>query len=195
MRKLFILMTLLICFLAGCSEGKTDAYNSDLRSVADNMLNNASEVEKVLVMYSTVWSYSIENRSPIPVQQMAEKIGVDRDVILEHFVINSAGNVPNDFSTNIHSIKSYYESTGVLGNIKEKSDDIKSKISELNNPPKDFENVYDEILDMYTLTEEFLEMALNPKGSLQSFNENFNRLSSDIASKYKRIEVVMPSGD
>ena len=63
----------------------------------------------------------------------------------------------------------------------------------MNNPPKGYEKVYDELLDMYTFSEEYLEMALNPSGSLQSFNEDKNRLSSDILSQHKRVEATMPN--
>jgi len=53
--------------------------------------------------------------------------------------------------------------------------------------------VYDETLDMYSHTEELIEMALNPSGTLQAFIENKSQLSSDITSKNKIIEAIMPS--
>lgn len=190
-----LFLSVVLFALTGCGGKKTAEYKNDLQSVADKMLDNSAKAEEILNQYSTVWDHSIKSRSAIPIEEMSAVTGFEQDVIKEHFEINNAGNIPNDFSTNIHSLNSYYEGTGQLKEIKNASDDIKSKISELNDPPEDYKKVYDEVLDMYNLSEEYIEMALNPSGSLQSFNEDKKRLSSDILSKYKRIEVIMPSED
>ena len=108
------------------------------------------------------------------------------------FPINAAGNLSNDFSTNIYSLQTYYEGTGKLDEIRNETEKIKNKVSELNNPPPNYEKAYDELLDMYTFYEEFKEMALEPKESMKSFNEKKNSISSDILSKYKRIDTLIP---
>ena len=181
--------------LAGCNSEETTSYRSDLQSVADKMLENGATVETLLYQYSKVWSYSIESKGAIPVQEMMALTGFSEDTVRDHFEINGAGNITDDFSTNIHSLNLYYVSIGSLEEIEEASKDIKSKITELNEPPEGYEKVYGEILDMYTYSEEYIEMALNPNGSLQSFNQNKNQLSSDILSKHKRIEATMPSDE
>ncbi|MCR6116613.1 hypothetical protein HXA31_19995 [Salipaludibacillus agaradhaerens] len=194
MKKILFVSLLLISLftLIGCNSQAAE-YKSDIQSVADKMLDNASEAEIILDKYSSVWDYSIKSSAAIPVEEMVQVTGFDPSDIENHFVINAAGNIPDDFSTNIYSVNSYYEESGALGEIENEANEIKEKVNELNNPPKDFEKVYDELLDMFTYTEEYIEMALDPSGSLQSFNEEKNQLSSDIASKHKRIEAVMPN--
>ncbi len=190
-----IALLLLASFLAlvGCNNKEGEAYKKDLQDVADKMLDNAAEVEVILDQYATVWDRSIKSKGAIPVEEMSTVTGFEQDVVEEYFEINAAGNIPKDFSTNIHSLNSYYDGTGKLKEIQDASDDVKTKINELNKPPEGYKKVYDELLDMYTYTEEYLEMALNPSGSLQSFNEGKNQLTSDISSKYKRVEAVMPN--
>ncbi|MEX3715422.1 hypothetical protein ABFV99_23910 [Cytobacillus horneckiae] len=197
MKKASLVLIILFSLFAlvGCNSKKTMEYRSDLQNVTDKMLENASEVEEMLNKYSTVWSYSIESRGAIAVEDMATITGLEQDVILEHFEINSIGNIPNDFSKNIHSLNSYFSETGDLEKLENASEEIKSKIKDLNNPPENYEKVYDEVLDMFTYTEEYIEMAINPDGSLQSFNESNNTLSAEILSKYKRIEAIMPNED
>lgn len=194
MKRFFVLLIILfsLFIVVGCSGKKTAEYKEKLEDVTEKMYKNSSEVAELLDQYSEVWSYSIESRGAIPVEVMSLVTGLDIDSVEEHFSINSAGNISDDFSSNIHSLNSYYESIGVLGEIKDTSDEIKEIVSELKNPPSEFEKVYDEVLDMYNLTEEYVDMALDPNGSLQSFNEDKKKISSEIDSKYKRIEVVMP---
>lgn len=129
----------------------------------------------------------IESGTAIGVGKMAIKTGLDEEVIRDYFEINSIGNVSGEFSSNVNSLKSYYRAIGKLEEIEEISKEIKNKINELNDPPKGYEKVYDEVLDMFIYSEEYIEMALNPSGSLQSFNEDKNRLTSEIVSKFKRI--------
>lgn len=193
MRKIFLLILLSLTTLVGCNNKETTEYRADLQSVADKMLENVAEAEVLLEQYSNIWRYSIESKGAIPVQEIVALTGLEEEVVREYFEINAAGNIPKDFSINIHSMNSYYDATGALGELKETSNEIKNKMSTLNEPPLEYEKVYDEVLDMYTRSEEYIEMALSPKGSLESFNEDKNQLSSDILSKHKRIEATMPN--
>lgn len=194
MKKVLLPMSLLIFILVGCNSQGAQ-YGEDLQTVADEMLDNATKTEAILDQYAAVWDHSIKSKGAIPVAEMTALTGFAQDDVEEYFEINTAGNIPEDFSTNIHSLNAYYEDSGELEDIRNAADSIKSKMAELNDPPDEFEKAYDEVLNMYNYTEEYIEMALNPSGSLQSFNENKNQLASDIISVYKRIEVIMPSED
>lgn len=193
MKKVLLPMSLLIFILVGCNSQGAAQYGEDLQTVADEMLDNATKTEAILDQYAAVWDHSIKSKGAIPIVEMTALTGFEQDVVEEYFVINAAGNIPEDFSTNIHSLNAYYEGTGELEEIRNASNNIKNKMAELNDPPDEYEKAYDEVLDMYNFTEEYIEMALNPSGSLQSFNETKNQLASDIVGVYKRIEVIMPS--
>lgn len=192
MKKKIVAILALMFVLVGCGVS-SEEYSNDLQSTADEILENSTEIEDVLNMYSKVWDYSIQSRSAIPIEEMMAVTGFDEETVREAFEINIADNVPNDFSINIHSLVSYYEGTGKLKEIEEKSNETKEQISDLNNPKDEFESAYNEILDMYDLSKQYLNMALDPSGSLQDFNTNKNELSSDILSRYNRLEVVMPN--
>lgn len=188
-----LLFLVILMVLAGCGGKKTTEYRTNLLNVNDKMFENASVAEDILNQYSKVWKYSIESRSPVSVENMSIETGLERDVIEKYFEINNAGNVPNDFSSNIHSLNSYYESIGELPKIREVSTDVKNKITELNSPPDGYKEVYNEVLNLFDLTEEYIGMALDPSGSLQSFNDSRNQLTKDIISTNKRIGVIMPA--
>lgn len=190
MKKILIVL-LSALFLVAC--GNAEEYGEELQSTADELLDNAAEVEEMLNQYSNVWSYSIKSRGAIPVSDMATQTGLEEDVITEYFQVNQIGNIPDDFTLNILSLNLYFESTGRLEEIEQSSAEMKNKINELNDPPSGYEKAYDELLDLFTYTEEYIEMALNPSGSLQSFDGAKGELSSDILSKHKRVEATMPN--
>src|SRR5690625_3968105 len=175
--------------MTSCSNGDTEEYASDLEGVVNDMLDTASKVESMLNDYASVWSYTIKSKGAIPVSEMAIVTGLEKDTIEEHFAVNAMGNIPDDFSTNIHSLNDYFDSVGELDSIRESRDSIKGKVAELNAPPSDYEKVYDEMLDMYNYFMEYVDMALIPSGSLQDFNDDRSHLSSEIINKYNRIEV------
>lgn len=193
MRKaLFVLISMISVFaIGGCGSGAAD-YKSDLQSTADGIIENISVAEELLNAYTDVWDYSIKRNGAIPIEEMSTVTELEQDDIENYFEINTAGNIPDDFSLNVHSLIEYYEDNGQLEEIKDISSDTKEKITDLNDPPKDYERTYDELLDMYTYSEEYIEMAVEPTGSLQEFNEAKNQLTNDISSKYKRIEATIP---
>lgn len=195
MKKVLFLLFVSLVILVGCESAKATEYRENAEDVTKKIRDNASLVETILDDYSFIWNFSIENRSPISVEAMTYATGLEEDTIREYFEINVAGNVPNDFTSNVNSLNSYYQSIGAIGDVEEAAKEIKSIITELSEPPKDYGKVYDDLLDLYNLSEEYTDMALNPSGSLQSFNEDKNRLATEIDSKYKRIEVIMPSED
>jgi hypothetical protein len=195
MKKLILLLSVITFALMGCGDEQSAEYRSNLQSLADDMLENAAEAENVLNQYAAVWSHSIQSSAAIPVSEMVSVTGMDEDAVMDSFQINSAGNIPNDFSMNVNSMALHFESTGKLQEIEQSAEEISKQINELNNPPEEYEKAYDELLDMYTYTEEYTEMAISPSGSLQEFNDKRSQLSSDILSQHKRIEALLPADE
>lgn len=181
-------------FVAGCIDDEAKEYRENLLKVSKDMDHQSRAIKRALNTYSKVWEYSIEARAAIDPENMAYKSGLDQDIVEEYFKINSAGNIPNDFSTNVHSVKSYYKENKI-GHAEKSFDEIKEKINELNDPPDNYEKVYNEVLDMYTYLGDYLDMALEPSGNIGEFNNKKEELLSDIKNKYKRVEAIMPNED
>ena len=190
--KRLIGLIILLVALVGCSDDSAE-YKQNLKSAVDDVMKNTGEIEDVVEDYAFIWSLSIENSSPIPVWEMAVHTGLDEDEVESIFEINNAGNVTNDFSSNIHSLKSRFEENGTIEEIKNSIKDVKDQVSELNDPPKGYDKVYDELLELYDLSETYAEMALDPSGSLQDFTSKKNQVLDDIKGKQKRIDVLMPN--
>lgn len=93
------------------------------------------------------------------------------------------------FSKTLNITKGYLD-TEYKGNL---LTGIKKQSEKMKNPPKQYEDTYKEMLSLYKSVEKCNEMALNPSCSLLTFNEKKNELSSDITSKYKEIDIILPS--
>lgn len=190
MKRISLLLIVIIA-LIGC--GNSKEYKMSLIDVSDDMMDNAEEVEIILSSYVDVWSYSIKSGGAIPVDEIVSVTEFSESEVEDIFEVNEIGNIPNDFSTNIYSLNDYYEKEGILEDIENANNKAKEEISELNDPPKDLKEAYNELLDMYEYTKEYSEMAVNPNDSFDSFTKKESELSDDITSKRNRIEVLVPN--
>lgn len=187
---MFILL-LFVFALSACGNKKED-YKNELQSSVDKIIEASIKAESLVDNYAKVWDYTIKSKGAIPVASMAFTAGISEDDVKEYFPLNGANNINKDFSTNINALKSYYESNGVIAELEESIEEIKTLISELKNPTEEFKEVYSETLDLYNLSDEYIRMAINPSGSLQDYNADNKRLTTDLLNKKKRIDVVMP---
>lgn len=191
MKRLIGIITLLV-LLSACGS-KAEEYKQSMESVLEDIENSQEAVDDVVSDYASIWSFSIENSSAIPVDAMAEYTGLSHDEVVNIFGVNAAGNVSNDFSDNIHSLINRFEEIGIMDDIKNDIEKIKEQVSDLKEPPKRYEKAYDELLELYDLSSLYTEMAINPSGSLQDFNSKRDQIYDDINSQKKRIEVIMPN--
>lgn len=200
MNKLYLLFITLLftVVLVACGNNEEEKlqYGSDLLDVTEKILENASNVEELLDQYANVWRYSIETTGGIKVEDLVQRTGLEETTVVEYFVepnfTGSYDTIYAGWESIVRSMHYYYSDTGKLDDLNDLSEEIQSEIQALNNPPEEFKQVYDEVIELYTLGEEYIQMAINPSGSLVSFNEDRNRLSTDIVSQVNRIEAIMP---
>lgn len=190
MKKL-ILMLGVALLLTGCTN-KED-YKNNLKNTSEKILENSSDAEELVGVYTSIWNLSIKGGTALGVSEVSNVTGISEEDINEHFTLNSIGNVPGDFSTNINSLNNYFEVTGKLDGIRSKSKEIKDDMGKLNKPPKDYEKAYDELLEMYASSEEYIKLATDPSGSYQSYTDDGNRLSRDIINRFNKIEAILPN--
>src|SRR5699024_505055 len=85
-KRVLIFMALLILVLVGCSNSeKVAEYRSDLDDTVGDILDNGAMAEELLNQYATVWSYSIESRGVITVEDMANATGLSDRTVFEYF--------------------------------------------------------------------------------------------------------------
>ncbi|KGX89227.1 hypothetical protein N784_02360 [Pontibacillus litoralis JSM 072002] len=63
----------------------------------------------------------------------------------------------------------------------------------LNAPPEKYQESYDTAFELYSLYETYTSLALEPSGSLMSYNDEARKLTSELETKIKEFEVKLPN--
>ncbi|MCD5324160.1 MULTISPECIES: hypothetical protein [Pontibacillus] len=98
-----------------------------------------------------------------------------------------------DFNTALILHLADLEENGTLKDLKSGRDKLDSKIQELQDVHPQFENVYDDFLDLYATYTQINDLAIEPTGSLQSYGDNYERLNGDFNQSYSTIKVRVPT--
>lgn len=146
-------------------------YRKDLLEVADMMNQVYRDAEDITNEYSGVWHDAIFNDSGASVD----------------------GSNIKDFNLAV-SMKRQ-ELDGRVGFMKDQFELVNQKMAKLNQPPKEYEEAYNVLLQLQSITSKYVNMADNPTGSLETFNRDINQYSSDFLSTYNTFKTVLPQSN
>ncbi|MCG1020788.1 hypothetical protein [Sutcliffiella horikoshii] len=210
MKKVLMFVLLLLLVLGGCgnqgvnsnekvesNEEKESKYGEDLDLIVNQILENSSKAEEVVNTYAFIWNNSIN--SYVTLDDVKTKLGIEENKVREYFEMSGYGGSSNilidDFNKNLASLSKYYSDTGKIQELESASEAIKANLKELNNPPETYKNAYNEVLEFYTLANEYIQLATNPAGSLITYNQSRNQLSTEVIGKFERIQIIMPEAN
>ncbi|MEH7524761.1 hypothetical protein V7149_16010 [Bacillus sp. JJ1503] len=97
-----------------------------------------------------------------------------------------------DFNVAILAMYIELEGNGTMKKIKDGREKLDGKITDLQNPPVEFENLYLDLLDYYSVYTQINELAQNPTGNLKSFGDLTNNLEAEANKEYNRIKPRIP---
>ncbi|MGG3802515.1 hypothetical protein [Metabacillus fastidiosus] len=201
MKKFPLSFFIIFIFLVGCSninvlnsnEDKSK-YRDELKTLVPQILNNSVLAENMIKIYSTLWDYSLD--SYVYSKDIQNLLKISEYEVEEYFgSANSNGEIFTSFEKTINGANQFYEDEDQIKELETNSETISKKLQELNNPPQEYQDVYDKVLELYLLHEEYIDMAISPNGSLMSYNQKVNELSSKISNKINEIDVIMPDND
>lgn len=98
----------------------------------------------------------------------------------------------DDFSTALQLQVEKVTTSDVYEDIEKDRKIIEKGIKSLQNPPKKYKESHEKLLDMYTEYSELKRQVDDPSGSLLTFNQKANQLSSDFYSKYDKFLLSYP---
>lgn len=207
--KKILLVSIIIFFLMSISAGglyyyfgivkKQEAkenYDSNLRNVVLEMLETTVLAEKMIAGYSEIWSAAIDSNygiyinvgTSLGVSYTNKKLGDEKD----YYLNRSRGEYASDFNEAIDIVRKQFKEFGGMDDLIGKRRDIDKKMQSLNNPPKEYQIAYEIAFQMYGYFNEYVSLAESPNGSLRSFNDNANELSSQIIKKINEFKVRLP---
>lgn len=171
-------------------------YEKKLIQTSEDMINLGADSEKVVNNYITIWSglargnYNYDWTRPY----IATLIGIDPN----EFVNNTSPLKLDDkalgFNDGLKCYKEYNVNTGVNDSIINRMNGIEKNISELNNPPSKYKESYNSLLDMYTNLKNFVDLTIDPSGSLISYRNDTGNLDTKVINDYDLFKTQLPNG-
>lgn len=110
-----------------------------------------------------------------------------RTAIYDHR--DSRGNYCYDFNTALSRLQSDLEEAGTINKIKAAQKEMNDYTKALAECPKERKDAYNDFIDFVADVNSLAELAINPEGSLNSYNSNTNDIAGRIAKAKKSIEL------
>ncbi|WP_028401049.1 hypothetical protein [Ectobacillus panaciterrae] len=172
-RNIFILIGLLLFIVIVVSvvsinnaKHEKEEYSKQMNSAVTTMLESGTKAEKIGNQYAEAWSKAIS--------------GV--------YVLN--GERYSDFNNAISAVSKYNKS--YISEIWVSEEEVDATMKKLQNPPKEFEDAYNELTELYKVYKKYVDLCTTPKGSLITYNSTRNELSSDFVSLKDSVELKIP---
>lgn len=184
MKKLIIAIVVIIFVVISAFAYYTynkKQYRDKVAFTANTMLNVASMCEDITGRYYQIWAESIssgiwaykghvidkeERRARIYPLDSMELIGLETAILY---------------------IREENEKKVQL--IKEDVITLETQIADLNNPPNQYKEIYNETIECYGYVREYARLTESPNGNLISFSQKINSLSSEIFKKVTEIKA------
>lgn len=159
---------------------KTNYYNNyvnNLESASDLMLDGAAEAEDLTGLTSRVWSDAIYEESDDTTRKYVRPTGVYVD----------------DFNTALMLLYTDDPTEEQVSEIESGQEKVEQIMRELQNPPEGLEECYSTVGELYDAYVVLTGLAVNPTGSLTTFNSSVNSAVSDFSTAYKKLESQIPN--
>ncbi len=157
-------------------EQRVDAYAENLRLVTYSMLSGASDAESCCNLIKSVW-YNV----------IYEK----RDEETDKFTLTVDGYFVSDFNKSLRRLFADEDFKKQLDDIESNRELVGSLIKELNNPPEEYENACEVIMELYDAYISLTNLAMSPTGSLQTYSVNFNEADTEFLNSYNAMEMYL----
>ena len=148
---------------------QAETYYENMEILSFSMLNSASEAEKAGNLIHAVWYNAIFDK-------------YDPETIK----YTTGASDFNDALKNLFSDDDFKKQ---IDNIKKNQNTVNSLMKTLKNPPKEYQEAYEDLRTYYDAYIEFTDLVINPTGSLQSYTNDFNNLDSKTVNCYRTMQL------
>ncbi len=185
-KKLFIGLAIAAVVIsiigAGCllilkrvHEAKVYKYQTNLSDITYKMIDGAAKAESMCNLTRSVWYNTIFKESDKQTDKFTK----------------TNGKFNNDFND---SLTTLFLDTDYLSDkifVESNQEEVKDIMKEMKNPPKEYEDAYDDLSSFYDAYLDFTNLALNPSGNYNSFSDKFSELDSETIKLYDRVKSYL----
>lgn len=176
-----ILVVMVIIFGGYLAYSKQQAkeYATNINLLMSEMLLSGSDAESLMNLTSQVWSNTIYKKFDNETDKYTRKNGY-----WESDFNDSLGYLFNDSSTKTK-----------IGNIESSEVKVCEIMKKLQKPPKEYEKVYDTLLELNSSYQAIIDLAKSPQGNIVSFNNNKNEKINEFMEVYKKLQTQLPNSN
>lgn len=169
-----VLAVSIICFFM--SQNNKQEYVQTIESARYIMLKGTAEAETTCNLVSSVWHDTIFKEINASTMQYTMQSGRFYDDF-------------NDALTALLSSEEYTEHSITIQACQE----VAAKyMQELRKPPKELEVCYETLCKMYEEFTAYTDLAINPTGSLNTFNQNYQTYGTTFLQYYNTLDTQIP---
>lgn len=154
---------------------RSQEYYQNLLLVTDTMLSGAADAENCCNLIVKVWNNAIWEKEDSETDAYTKQNG--------HFVKDF-----NDALDNLFSDPAFCKQ---LDSIMENQNKVNSIVGELKNPPDEYETAYTALAECYDVYWTFMNVAINPTGSLETFSADFDGADAEFMHCYHVMEFYL----
>ncbi|MFS0873959.1 hypothetical protein [Paenibacillus xylanilyticus] len=173
-------------------------YVESVKSINLEIISSSAVAEQLIGTYSKLWLQAIQDG--VHLEEFAEALNVSNatinpiigEVHYSELLEDNDFSKVNDFSVAVAVAEKYYEKQGDLETLEKARSEVSNTIKKLALPPQDYQAIYDETFDLYNNYEKYIDLAIQPSGSLSSYSNNAQALVSDIISGTKSVDAKLP---
>ena len=161
-------------------EERINAFNeyvTNLETVRFAMLTGAAKSEEVCNLTKSVWYNTIYKKSDSTTNKYTK----------------TASGFNSDFNTSLQKLYASDEITSAVSELKENQKVVEDIIKSLQSPSDEFSECYKTVMEMYGVYNSFVQLAMSPSGSLQTYSENFSAYDSNLMTLYDKLGLQIPS--
>ncbi|PPK99042.1 hypothetical protein [Parapedobacter indicus] len=163
-----ILLAFVFLLAAGCSNNNSN-YDAKYRSCVSLLASSIDMSTVGINHFADIWRTAIEKKT-----YKGKWIG-------------------SDFNEALRLAMHEADSIGIFSTINEVQNKIDSAVVSLKSPPKDYEQLYSDVLECYTISSDLIDMSKSPKGSLLSYSQRKDELTNRFVSKMREIDIKLKS--
>lgn len=102
------------------------------------------------------------------------------------------GKYHDDFNTSLGLLYADESTINTCSEIEANQEAVEALMKKLNSPTDEFEKCYNLAMDLYSAYNKITNLALQPKGSLRDYSDNFAEYVSDYMDAYNKLDLIIP---
>ncbi len=172
---IFIVVSLATAFtLNDLNNKKADQYREQLADAADLIATGGPKAAETAELVSSVWYNTIYEKDDIKTDKYTK----------------NGRQFNKDFNDSLANLFADTEFQAKKDEIIKNREDLTDAMILLKNPPRKYKETYTKFLECYDAYMDFTELAIYPKGSLETYTNNISEISSRMSDAVYNLRLT-----